>query len=400
MKTLDQLLTDIGRRLTNTWTQTATAHLTAPCNRTAELSPEPAAWPYAFPLGHPTSAQLANNFPAAAAWAATWRTWSTAHDIPLRTTTRRVHSTDQVLPTHVVITNADQAATLLGEPWPQRLERARHRANILAARFPALTESALLAPTIAAVDKLDDTDFDLLQRAATWFRSHDATGLTPRQVPIEGLHAKWLNHRHHLVRRLSGHDDLRLLPPHPPRVHFTYLDPAHRANGGRHHDSTTLGDTMQPAYQPKIVIISENKDTAIHFPQLDSAISVEGVGRGGTTIAALPWLAKADHIVYWGDMDADGLEILNEFRAAGIPATSILMTPTAYQQWERYGTNLDARGRPLQARQPRPVPLLTAAEAELYHNLTAADWPRYRRIEQERIPLEVAAAAMQQPRDS
>ncbi|GAA3348637.1 DUF2220 family protein [Amorphoplanes nipponensis] len=395
MKTIDQVLADIQRRLANTWPQSTTIAPAELPSRAADQDQDPAAaWPHAFALGKPASAQLADNFAAAAAWAATWRSWSAGHDVALRTASRRVHGTDQALPTHVIVMHADQAAHLVGGAWPHRLEQGRRRASILAADFPHLAAPTLLAPTVAAVDTLDDVDFDLLRRAATWFRTNDATGLTPRQVPIEGLHAKWLNHRHHLVRRLSGSDDLRLLPPHPPRVHFTYLDPTHRGAGGRHHDSATLGDAIVPAYQPEVVIISENKDTAIHFPELDAGISIEGVGRGGTTIAGLPWLTHADHVIYWGDMDADGLEILNEFRAAGIPATSILMVPSAYERWEKYGTNLDARGRPLQARTPRPVPLLTAAETELYLNLIAEDWTGHRRVEQERIPLAVAASAV------
>jgi hypothetical protein len=34
-------------------------------------------------------------------------------------------------------------------------------------------------------------------------------------------------------------------------------------------------------------------------------------------------------------MDADGLEILNEFRAAGIATTSLLMDLDAFAEWER-----------------------------------------------------------------
>ena len=213
-------------------------------------------------------------------------------------------------------------------------------------------------------------------------------------MPIEGLHTKWLNHRLGLVRRLSGKDDLGLLPPHPPRVHFTYLDPVHLGAGGRRHDSITIGDRAQPEYQPRVVVISENKDTAIHFPALDGGISVEGVGRGGGAIAALPWLTTAQHVLYWGDMDADGLEILDQFRAVGVPATSLFMSLPAYEEWERYGTNVDARNRPLRARAPRPVPFLTTAEEALYRCLTAENWTRYRRVEQERIPLKVAVAAV------
>lgn len=73
------------------------------------------------------------------------------------------------------------------------------------------------------VDGLSDVDFDLACRAGRWFATHDSTGLTPRQVPVEGLHAKWLNNRHALVRDLADVDDLKLAPPHPAPLHFTYL---------------------------------------------------------------------------------------------------------------------------------------------------------------------------------
>jgi hypothetical protein len=233
-------------------------------------------------------------------------------------------------------------------------------------------------------------------RKPHWFATHDATGLTPRQVPIEGLHAKWLNTRQSLVRELAGVADLRLQPRHPARIHFTYLDPAYRCTGRRVHDSATIGDPMTLPYRPRVVVISENKDTAIRFPELKGGISVEGVGRGGSTAAAFDWIVSAAAVFYWGDMDADGLEILDGFRAAGIPAVSILMNPDAYQRWRRFGTNIDPRGRPLEPREPRQVPHLTHDESRLYHHLVSPEWSGPRRIEQERIPLTEAARALKQ----
>ena len=190
-------------------------------------------------------------------------------------------------------------------------------------------------------------------------------------------------------------DDLALAPPHPPRVHLTYLDPGHRAAGGRWHDAVTIGDAMTPAYRPELVIISENKDTAIHFPPRARAISVEGVGRGAGAVAAVDWLAQAPTVIYWGDMDADGLEILNEFRAAGIAAHSMFMDPSAYQRWERFGATVDPHGRPLEADARHPVPHLTDDERRLYDSLTDPAWPGVRRIEQERIPLALALAEVE-----
>jgi hypothetical protein len=386
VKTLEQVLADVERRLARTWAVEVTD--------TSAAAGE-SAWPHAFPLGQPTGATLADDFVATAQAAATWRTFANRHGVALRLRSRRVSGTDQELPTHVVVPDVDAAARLVAGAWQDRLVRGRRRAAVLANRYPRLTDPARM---LAAVDTLTDVDFDLTCRAADWFATHDETGLTPRQVPIEGLHAKWLNTRQHLVRELAGVHDLRLAPPHPARLHFTYLDPEHRRSGGRVHDSATVGDAVTLAYLPDVVIISENKDTAIHFLPLPGAVSVEGVGRGGATAAAFTWLVSAPLIIYWGDMDADGLEILDGFRAAGVPAHSILMDLAAYEAWEPFGTNTDVKGRLLEGRERRHVPHLTPAEAHLYAQLTSPDWTRPRRIEQERIPLAVASAAVEQLR--
>ena len=210
MKTTEQVLTDIERRLANTWASCAaetvrvTPHIAMaaedivlskprlPSDQQGRLS---TSWPHAFPLGQPSSTNLTRDFASAASWAATWRTWSATHSASLRTRIRRVHNTDQELPTHLVVSDVDHAARLCGRSWPQRLERGRRRADRFADRFPHLIEAGLLAATVAAVDELSEVDFELLCRAGAWFAEHDAAGLTPRQVPIEGLHAKWLNYQ-------------------------------------------------------------------------------------------------------------------------------------------------------------------------------------------------------------
>lgn len=375
MKTPEQVLVDVARRLSKTWAATLTD--------TIELS----AWPYAFPIGEPSSAKLAADFTHAMQLAGDWRDWAAAHNLRLQCRDRRVAGTDQELPTHLHVPDIETAARVCADDWPGRIARGRHRTAVLAGRYPHLEQ---LDRTLAAVDKVSDVDFDLLCRAADWFADNDASGFTPRQVPIAGLHAKWLNTRQELVRQLAGIEDLRLAPRHPPRIHFTYLDPEHRAAGGRLHDSATIGDRVALPYRPQVVVISENKDTALHFPALAGGVSVEGVGRGGSTAAAFDWIADAPQIFYWGDMDADGLEILDGFRAAGVPATSILMDPTAYAAWERFGTNVDQHGKPLGPRAPRPVLHLTETERTLYLQLASSSWIRHRRIEQERIPLAVA----------
>lgn len=86
-------------------------------------------------------------------------------------------------------------------------------------------------------------------------------------------------------------------------------------------------------------------------------------------------------------MDADGLQILNEFRACGLPVASLLMDTAAYETYERFGTDHDPHGATLNARSPRPVLHLTPDEARLYEAICSEEWSCHRRIEQERVPL-------------
>jgi hypothetical protein len=381
VKTPDQVVADVAKRLTRTWTD----DLTSP-------EGQPGAWPHRVPLGTPSGKDLEATFTGLLPVVRDLRAWAGDNDVELVQATRRVHGTDQLLPTHAVISDIHAAAKVADAGWPERLELGRQRGSVLATSYPGLERPSR---TLSEVSRLTDVDFDLLCRAASWFSTNEASGLTPRQVPIEGLHAKWLNTRHQLISDLAGVEDLGLAPAHPSRIHFTYLDPTHLEAGGRRHDSATVGDRTQLAYTPTIVLISENKDTAVHFPTVPGGVAVEGNGRGARAYATFDWVRDARTVVYWGDMDPDGLEILNEFREAGVPATSMFMDPGAYDAWAKYGTDVDKRGERLTGREQRPVPHLTNDEMSLYRDLCSLHWESFRRVEQERIPLTTAARALQ-----
>ena len=378
MKTPEQALEEIRRRLDNTW------H--------GDASGQGSSWPRHFPLGSPTKSALEADFSRYQRAALAWRDWAAARGVTLTDAPRVVHGTAQRIPTHLSIPDADTAARLCGQEWVQRLKRGRARAADLNRRFPDLQD---VAQMIRSADRYSDADFELLCTAGEWFTRNSAFGLTPRQVPIPGFHAKWLNTRQGAVATLAGIPTLGLLPPHPARIHFTYLDPDYIASGHRRHDSATVGDAMTPAYLPVVVVISENKDTALHFLPVRYGVSVEGMGSGGGTPASIPWLRDCPNLFYWGDIDAAGFEILNGFREAGLAVKSMLMDTATYEEYERFGTTTDVRGNEIQAGKRRDLPYLTAAERRLYQVVTDPEWTRFRRIEQERIPLATAARVIQ-----
>jgi hypothetical protein len=435
MRGISEVVAKIRSRLESNWASAVIAELgradgfddsNAPHNPVTEDKPP---WPHRVPLGKIASAELQRDFASYVRQLHEWRDWATQHHVELVYGTRMVSGTRQDVITHVHVPDINTAAHLAGDPWPVQLELARARAGELRRRFPGQPNPVGALRTAV---RLSELDFDILCRVCDWFlrrlgtadtsagASRRATSsgnlalmpMTPRQVPIEGVHAKWLDTHQGLVRLVTGIDHLGLLPPHPARFHFTYLDPDHlglrdhaalgaasqitaphtassRPGRGRQYDSYSVGDAVALPYQPAVVLISENKDTAIGFPTVPGGIAIEGEGRGAGTIAAAPWVRAAPLVVYWGDIDLDGLEILNEFRATGLTVESILMDTTTYERYQRYGTNHDRRGSALTARPPRDVPHLREGELALYALLTSGTAPVLR-IEQERIPIEVA----------
>jgi len=375
MKTPAQVTGEIRSRLERRW------HL-------AIAGADSGDWPFRAALGTPPKAALEANFQTARSWARTWDDWETAHKLTLDWRTRIVLGTTQPLPSHLTVPDIEIAARVCGQNWPTRLAKARHRLALLKAAFPQADHARILR----SAEPLSDTDFALLLDAARWFASNTAEGLTPRQVPLPGFHGKWLNNNQALIRALTDKDDLGLVR-RPTRVHFTYLDPAHRTGGGRKHESITIGDLAEPAYEPEIIIILENKDTAVYFPLVRGGIAVEGEGaKAPGTLPLIPWIRKCPQIIYWGDIDAAGLSIVNDLRVAGVDAATMLMNYATYEAYEQYGAWTDDKGKPIPCSPGRNLPALTAEEHDLYLHLTDPAWTRVRRVEQERIPLHVATA--------
>lgn len=84
-----------------------------------------------------------------------------------------------------------------------------------------------------------------------------------------------------------------------------------------------------------------------HFPPVRGGVALEGDGNAVKTLAALKWAREADVLAYWGDIDAEGLEILDRLRDAGLPAVSMLMDTATYERYARYGTGGVVGARPV-----------------------------------------------------
>jgi hypothetical protein len=127
----------------------------------------------------------------------------------------------------------------------------------------------------------------------------------------------------------------------------------------------------------KKVFIVENKTTlytTLTLPKMDKAIAIFGSGYSVSHLKQALWL-KDIELLYWGDIDVQGFEILSQFRGYFPQTKSILMDKATFDIYFE-----DDIGTPSHI----SIQLnLTAAEQELYSLLKANQW----RLEQEKIPL-------------
>ena len=395
MKRVEDVLATLGRRIDDGWH----THVE-----------EPDAFRFTTPLLTAASAGLTPS--VLMAWAQDWHRWHDtttrvdpsppnlsrlADRVVLGTGTRRVAGIAYPgTPDRLTVTDLDAAAAITGGGRTARLARGRAIAARLRTAHPEVSADAVAYAVRRLVDA-SDADVDLAVRTLAWFSGRppaETAGLHPRQVPVAGVHGKWLESHQRLLETLLDRS-LDLTFGYPPQFRFRYADPAHLAAGGRRHDLAVVGDTAAPAYPPRLILIVENKHTARNFPSRSGLIVIEGNGGAAHPLGKLEWVRSCPLVVYWGDLDAAGLEILDGVRRAGLPQTrSLLMDCATYERFEEFGAEHDSAGQPLGVPGRKQLDTLADAEAELYAHLTDPGHSRTRRIEQERIPLPYATAAL------
>lgn len=384
MKTRSQVMTEIERKLSRTWNQA-----TSPGS----------SWLEAVSLGVPEKIETPGLAEHVRRECATWLSWADEHDVEVVTKPREVLGEAVRLPTRLLLADPMAAARVVGGSWPGRFATESWQRHVLEREFALPDDDAALA--MRAVRSMDAHEFDLLVQTACWLRDNEHLRGTysARQVPVPGIHAKWVQTRAPLLKLVLGVDDLGLVDTSYRQISFTYLDPDYRAlPGARLHDSLVLGTQMNPQYLPEVVIVSENLDTAVLFPELKGAVSVIGQGSAGAEkMARVDWIARASRVLYWGDLDAQGFEILDRYRAHGLAVSSVLMDLDALYGYAAAASWRDTSGRPLQRQPRKDLKRLNKAERAAYLAVTdpeaGAETPV--RIEQERIPLADALAAVQ-----
>lgn len=128
----------------------------------------------------------------------------------------------------------------------------------------------------------------------------------------------------------------------------------------------------------KKVIVVENKTNlymTLSLPKMSDTMAIFGSGFGVNNLKDVKWLSDVE-LLYWGDIDVQGFEILSQFRSYFPRVKSILMDKDTF---DKFFEN-DA-GAPTKV-----IASLNLNEDEylLYNQLRSNNW----RLEQEKISLE------------
>lgn len=331
---------------------------------------------YAWPLQPPTERDTAADPEGVAAWVGQWRAAERRRGVEVEWVQRRWPSFgNQSLPNRVVVTGATAIAVLAGqEPHWTKLCAV---AGLLRSHWP---EADYLGDALTArarsLAAMDNADFDRLITLVDWLVAHPDSQLLPRQLPVIGLDTKWYE-RHSgtvgsLAAAITGSSELGLAGE-AQRFRVRILDPA-LALGELADFTAAVAELGKLQATPRAVLVVENLISLATLPPRDGVIALHGRGFAVTQLAQIPWVAGAVSLLYWGDLDSYGFEILKRCRSVLPQAQSVLMDRATLAQFRDRAV---AEPRPYRA----DIGGLTPEEAATLATLRESD----ARLEQERL---------------
>ncbi len=231
-----------------------------------------------------------------------------------------------------------------------------------------------------------------------YFLAYPRPGLYIRELPIN-VHTKFIEQHQGILRELLD----ELLPPETVNatastfqqryglreeaalIHVRFL-----AEQLQERYAFPVNELALPAaqlaqldFRSQTCIITENKQTFLALPHFEHTLAILGGGFKVGSLAALPWLQESP-IVYWGDLDAQGFQILAQLRSIFPHVVSVMMDLATWNAFHEFSVP----GTPCRVRQ---LPGLTAEEHALFVTLAESD----QRLEQEHISHSYALARLQ-----
>lgn len=240
---------------------------------------------------------------------------------------------------------------------------------------------------------IDNTnEWESILKVCQYFKQNPKPSLYIRELPIR-VHTKFIERNQSVIKDLldiliSEHINKEEkqfekrfnLKYAEPQIRFKVLD---KTISNRFFSG--LDDVAIPASQfetlnlpIKKVLVVENKTTlytTLTLPKMNETIAIFGSGYSVYNLKNANWFGGLE-LLYWGDIDVQGFEILSQFRTYFPQTRSVLMDKQTFDLFFE-----DDRGTPTNISTKLN---LTDEEQQLYDILKTNNW----RLEQEKIPLE------------
>ena len=239
--------------------------------------------------------------------------------------------------------------------------------------------------------KVIENDWESLIKVCKYFKKTPQPHLYIRELPIQ-IHTKFIENNKGIIRELLdiiiaeyiNADEKRFesrfnLKYDEPLVRFRIIDEAisQQQLEGISDLSIPLSEFQQLSLPIKTVYVVENKINMLTFPIKRYSIVIWGHGFGVDIMKNVEWL-KTKKIYYWGDLDAQGFQILSEIRTHFGQVESFLM--------DRHTFDLFYEGDKGTETNVEKNLCHTSEENEMFEYLKDNNL----RLEQEKIPFEYA----------
>ncbi|WP_276651328.1 Wadjet anti-phage system protein JetD domain-containing protein [Corynebacterium vitaeruminis] len=309
-----------------------------------------------IPLGNPTKKQVNEAPGEVLAWREQWKDFQ-GPGLVEWTSKRLGNYGSTEIPTHLKLSSKEDVAWFVGA--------AKELTHILTVyeMLRPLGDQALRS-TFGHWRHYSAEEAKLVFDVCTWIKGHDLSEYYVRELPIRGVHSKWVENHRLVLQAACG----KLGFKSPENLcEFRYAG----FLGALPLVQIELPETCG------YVLVIENRTTFLALPDLPGMVLVNGGGFAASRLAEVPWL-RGKTVFYWGDLDVHGFEILDGFRR-GLPrARSVLMDMETICAFDDMAV-ADNEYKFAYTR-------LTEEEREAVYYLRE----RHLRIEQERILLEYA----------
>jgi len=293
----------------------------------------------------------------------------------------------QDLPTSIFFDSEKDFLKFLGKE--KEVELFKTSVEIIIDFFPELKDWIIKNP-IKVIN--NQAEWGNVLKVCKYFKQYPKPNLYIRELPIK-VHTKFIERNQCIIRELlniliSQHiyseekefEKRFNLKYAEPQIRFKVLD---RAIAEKFFSG--IDDVAVPISQfetlnlpIKKVLIVENKTTlytTLTLPKMNDTIAIFGSGYGVYNLKNVYWFANLE-LLYWGDIDVQGFEILSQFRGYFQHTKSVLMDFVTFEKFfeNDFGTQTNIC----------TLLNLTDSEQKLYEILKTNNW----RLEQEKIPYD------------